>query len=158
MKKAKENEAPVITMARKNAIRSINKRFGCPRMLEPMVPGSYTVEFRVNEDTVTTPFPIHPGDTYEILAQLCEGFCIGMDDERGLVQDIGYSEPAGELAMEIKDIYRNGMVLQAEKADSMFQGNIFLTPKRIREIVCLAGKTAYKRPIPFSAVAIDNLL
>ena len=68
-----------------NNKRTISNIFRCNRFYEPMIPGGYLVKFRFKDEIAEQEFEIEPGDCYQTLLELCNGFCegYGYDGDRG---------------------------------------------------------------------------
>lgn len=134
-----------------NSKRAIEKRFGYPRMTEPMLPGRYEITIKTGDDAEQEKawFEIHPGNTYQDMVDLCDGYCEGRGDFC-IIRDIRREEPDGMLLEETKDVFSHGIVLEKDENDEMHQGNIYLTPDRISEVVSAAGKAVYGRKIKIS--------
>ena len=143
----KRKAEDVVTMARKNAKRFTDLKLLCTRMTEPMIPGEYTIKFRIGDDILQETLAIYPGDTFESFVDFCEGFCIGAGDDRGMPVSVVYNAPksSSPLGKEVRDVFQNGMVLKSN--DAMYQGNIYLTPELVREVVQMAGAYPYGKRV-----------
>ena len=126
--------------------RSIERKFNFGRLYEPTMPGYYMATFVFRgEDIATELFTMKPGSRYGDLIDLCEGFCEGymsIEDLRQISVDRVYDIPADPL--------RDGLVLERIDDDRLEQGNIYISPKQVCNIVSAAGKAVYGRRIKFN--------
>ena len=124
-----------------NNKRTISNIFRCNRFYEPMIPGGYLVKFRFKDEIAEQEFEIEPGDCYQTLLELCNGFCEGYGHD-GEVRDICRLRTAED------DPHQKGYVLERTEDDALEQGNIYLTPDQVDMVVSAAGNAVYGRRIP----------